>query len=381
LSSASQALKVIYAPHKVFKEIVQNPKFSVPILIAILSVLVGVGSQYAAYSKINLQESLPSLSDQTSPSPWTFNTTLWTSNSNISESTSGSILASLQFNITNGTQITAQLDHIGPVDCSDNGPYKNLTIALQWIHPAGRPPQNATLFLNSSNSDYFYYDLTAFMVQTRNGTWGNLTLPLGPSSQQWVNSSSLANWSNITSLKLDFEWGESDRADISLFVDALFFVSKNFQWLGSVAASSLSVIAFNEALNYIFYWILFTFVAYLVAKAFQVQAGMKTFLVLIGYALVGWLIIKALFIVIYVVFPPIYELFAPFGLAVSSGNSLLFLEFYVYNSLFLPIWPMIIMFFAARNGFDLPSTKSAAIAIIGFIPFYVFFALSALGII
>lgn len=381
MSSVSKALKVIYAPHKVFKEIVQNPKFSVPILIAILSVLVGVGSQYAAYSKINLQESLPSLNGTTSPSPWTSNTTLWASDANISQSASGSILASLQFNITNGTQIAAELDNIGPADCSDSGPYKNLTVALEWAHPAGRPPQNATLFLNSSDSDYFYHDLTAFVAQTGNGTWGNLTIPVGPSSQEWVNSGNLSAWSNITSLRLDFEWAEADKADISVFVDALFFLSKDYQWLGTVAASSLSVIAFNEALNYVFYWILFTFVAYLVAKAFQVQAGMKTFLIFIGYALVGWLIIKALFILVYVALPPIYEPFDPFGLSISSGTSLLFLEFYVYNALFLPIWPMIIMFFAARNGFDLPSTKSAAIGIIGFLPFYVFFALSALGII
>ncbi len=381
MSSVTEALKVIYAPHKAFKTIVQNPKFSGPILIAILSILVGVGSQYAAYSRINIQESLPSLTNQTSPSPWTSNTTLWISNANISESTSGSILASLQFNVSNGTQITAELDSIGPADCSDNGPYENLTIALKWSHPNGRPPQNATLFLNSTGSDYFYRDLSAFLTQMGNGSWGNFTLPLGPSSVEWTNSSSLAAWSNITSVKLDFDWAEADRADLSVFVDALFFLSKDYQWLGNVAANSLSIIAFNETLNYVFYWILFTFVAYIVAKAFQIQAGMKTFLVFVAFALVGWLIVKAVFIGVYAAFPQIYEVFDPFGLVTSTGNSLLFLEFYVYNPLILPLWPMIIMFFAARNGFDLPASKSLAVAIISFLPFYIFFALSALGII
>ncbi len=381
MSSVKEALKVIYAPQKAFKAIVQNPKFSGPILIAILAILVGIGSQYAAYSRINIQESLPSLANQTTSSPWTSNATLWISDANVSESTSGSILASLQFYVTNGTQITAELDNIGPADCSDNGPYKNLTIALKWSHPNGRPPQNATLFLNSTESDYFFSDLSAFLTQTGNGTWGNLTLSLGPSSHEWTNSSSLGAWGNITSLKLDFEWAEADRADLSVYVDAVFFLSKDYQWLGTVAAENLSVIAFNETLNYVFYWILFTFVAYLVAKAFQIQAGMKTFLVIVAFALVGWLIVNAVFIGVYAAFPSVYEPFDPFGLTKSTGNSLLFLEFYVYNPLILPLWPIIIMFFAARNGFDLPTSKSLAIAIISFLPFYIFFALTTLGII
>jgi len=380
LPSASDILKIIYAPQKAFKAIVQNPKLSAAILIAILSILVAMGSQYAAYSKINIQKTLPSLESQSSPSPWTSNTTLWASNANITNDTANSILAAMQFSIANGTEIHAELDGIGPADCSDSGSYRNLTIALQWTQPDEQPPENAVLVLNSSSTSYFYHDLTSYFAQVGNGTWGNLTLSLGPSSPEWSSSDAGASWINITSIVLEFQWGESARADISVFVDSLFFFSKDYQWLGSVLAGSLPILAFNEALSYVFYWILFTLAVYFITKIFHVQGGMKTFLTVVGLALVGWLIVKAVFIIFYVAVPPVYETFDPFRIATANANTTLFLDFYVYSSLFLPVWPIIITYFAAKNGFDLPPSKSLAVAIVGFLPYYVLFALSAIGL-
>ena len=72
---AVDVLKVLYAPHKVFKQIIQNPKYWGPILILLLFAGAETGLFFAQYSKMYYEETNPSLGQLTA---WTDNPTLWT---------------------------------------------------------------------------------------------------------------------------------------------------------------------------------------------------------------------------------------------------------------------------------------------------------------
>lgn len=363
-------LKVIYAPHKVFKEIVQNPKYIVPILVMILFVVASVGSEYARESKIYVAKTLPSSLDSSNPDPWTENTTMWTSNANVSNNNQNYTLqSSIQFNITNGVDIQMELNNVGPIDCADTNGYKNLTFKMEWIHPAAKTPQSAKLYLNCTDpADYFYRDLTDEVGLAGNGTWGNLSWTVGPDAAGWLNSSSQTSWNNITGLKMDLSWAEADRADLTVLVDELFFVSKNFEPLTGLLASSMGLFVASTVVDYAFNFTIFSMALYVVAKMFHVQAQIKTFFVIVGYALVGMLIMKVLFSIFYLVMPTLYLSLDAVTPAYALENLLLF---NFYTTIFLPIWPMIISAIAVHVGFDLPWNKSVIIAVIGFSPYYI----------
>jgi hypothetical protein len=52
--------KVIYAPHKAFKEIAQNPRYIGPILIMILFIAANVAAAYAFLAKTYVEATVPS---------------------------------------------------------------------------------------------------------------------------------------------------------------------------------------------------------------------------------------------------------------------------------------------------------------------------------
>ena len=80
---ATDVLKVLYAPHKAFRSVIQNPKYLGPILIVILFIGANTGFAYAYMSKTYVEKTVP---DWKLLDKWTENSTLWTSNAGITES-------------------------------------------------------------------------------------------------------------------------------------------------------------------------------------------------------------------------------------------------------------------------------------------------------
>ena len=54
-------LKVLYQPHKVFKQIVQNPKYLGAIIVLLLFVAAQVAFQYTQYSKVYYEQTSPDI--------------------------------------------------------------------------------------------------------------------------------------------------------------------------------------------------------------------------------------------------------------------------------------------------------------------------------
>lgn len=281
---AADILKVIYAPHKAFKAIIQNPKYLGPTLIVILFIAASMGSTYAAISKTYIEKTLP---DGKLLDEWTENRTLWTSNAGITESNdgmSGSYYGnkSIAFSITNNTEVWAQLKDIGPVNCSGPDGYSKLSFRIKWTNPEVKPADATIQLLSTNSSEYFSYNLTGALPNFTYNVWNNLTLPLIP--DEWSNSSSAASWDNITGLKLDFAWVDS--SNITLVVDGVFFRGNFNSLLESAATALLVNYAFMAFTQILLVWVILTGLIYLMGRGLGGSVLWKPILIVIGFTLV-----------------------------------------------------------------------------------------------
>jgi hypothetical protein len=363
--------KVIYSPFKAFKEIIQNPKCIGPILIMILFALASIGSEYARASKLYVQQTLPNTLDPYDPDPWTENCTTWISNAEITCNNDDFLLGhkSIQFSITNNDTISMELKNIGQINCLSTDGYKNLSFCIKWINPTADPPQNASLYLFSiDTSDHFYYDLAERINQTENDKWNNFTIPVGLDAEQWVNSSAQTAWNNITGLKLDLVWAQSTGSNLTILVDKVYFQSANFEPLTGSMGTMIAFSAFNAVTTFCIYWMLSGAAVFMAGKMFKINAEFKVFLIIVGYALIAMVFMQVLFNILYLLIAPLYITVDAISPTSVLQTIILFTSSMV---LLLPVWSIIISSIGVHTASDLPLSKSAVIAIIGFLPYYV----------
>jgi hypothetical protein len=301
---ATDILKVIYAPHKAFKGIIQNPKYFGPTLIVILFIAASMGSTYAAISKTCIEKTLP---DGKLLDEWTENRTLWTSNAGITESNDGMNGSyygnkSIAFSITNNTEVWAQLKDIGPVNCSGPDGYSKLSFRIKWTNPEVKPANATIQILSTISSEYFSYNLTGALPNFTYNVWNNLTLQLA--SNKWSNSSSAASWDNITALKLDFAW--TDSSNITLLVDGLFFRGIFSSPSGSATMTYLINYAFVALTHILLVWVFVTGLVYLMVRGLRGNVLWKPVLIVIGFALVTLAIQSFVGIAVFLNLPKLY---------------------------------------------------------------------------
>lgn len=301
---AADILKVLYAPHKVFKSIIQNPKYVGPILIVILFIAANMGSAYVVISKTYVEKTLP---DGTSLDEWTENSTLWAPNAGISvsnDSLSGGYYGnrSIAFSNADSTEIWGQLENIGTVNCSGPDGYSTLSFRMKWTSPDTKPA-NASIQLFSANpSEYFSYNLTEALSNFTYNVWNNLTLQLA--SNKWSNSSSAASWDNMTALKLDFAW--TDSSNITLLVDGLFFRGIFSSPSGSATMTYLINYAFVALTHILLVWVFVTGLVYLMVRGLRGNVLWKPVLIVIGFALVTLAIQSFVSIAVFLNLPKLY---------------------------------------------------------------------------
>ena len=284
-------LKVIYAPHKAFKNIVANPKYLGAILVLVLFIALSIGYEYSQFSKTYTEQTTPSI-DQLS----TFtNATAWQSSSDVAitnnfddffnysvyvagfglpttdsnayfnlfgNTTSGGP-SSLQLQANNTNTIIAALTNTTNVNSSPNG-FQNLSITMKQLQPQGAP-QKATLTLYSlSDTSYYNYDLAPQLSNPSTiGQWNNLTIALGPNATGWT-SSGAPTWSNITSLTLEFTYPSN--SDITIHIGALFF---HGEYLTPIQYNSTGILLqFLQlfSLQFIFAWFILTGLIYVLCR-------------------------------------------------------------------------------------------------------------------
>ncbi|MGQ9530773.1 MAG: Yip1 family protein [Candidatus Bathycorpusculaceae bacterium] len=303
--------KVIYAPHKAFKEIIQDPKYIGPILIMILFIAADMGFAYTLLSKQYIEQTLPT-AEQTDI--WTENSTLWTSNgeppkNNYDDFINGTYYGnrSIEFSILNNKQIWMQLNDMGTINCSGQEGYKSLYLRIKLTSTEDKPLQNVTIFLFSSTlSDYFYYDLTENLSSTFD-VWNNLTIPLGG---KWLNNSAAASWANITGLKLDFTWLEN--STITLLIDGLFFGGVFKSSLTNVVGDMLSF-SLSAFTQFVIRWIILGGLLYIMIKAFGAKILWRPVLILIGFTLITMFIQAVINAATFSTLPTLYYRFDLIG--------------------------------------------------------------------
>jgi hypothetical protein len=313
-------LKVIYAPHKVFKSIIANPKYLGAILVLILFIGLSIGYEYSQFSKTYTEQTTPSI-DQLA----TFtNATAWQSSSNVALSnnfddffnysvyvagfglpptdskayynlfgntTNNSGPSSLQLQANDTNTIVGALTNTTNVDCSPNA-FQNLSITLKQVQPQVAL-KNATLTLYSlSDSNYYQYDLTSQLSSASTiGQWNNLTITLGPNATGW-KSSGVPTWSNITSLRLDLTYPTS--SNITIHIGALFF---HGEYLTPIQYNSTGILLqFLQlfSLQFIFAWFILTGLIYVLCKyLFKSAVLWKPLFTAIGFAMMV-MVIRAL---------------------------------------------------------------------------------------
>ncbi|MEM3697958.1 MAG: Yip1 family protein [Candidatus Bathyarchaeia archaeon] len=298
--------KVIYAPHKAFKEMIQDPKYIGPILVMILFIAADMGFAYTLFSKQYVEETLPTAQQL---DMWTENSTLWTvpdgvlCEENFIDYISGSEAyygnRSIQFSVNDSNQIWMQLNDTVNINCSEPDGYKILYLRIKWTSPE-QSPENVTIFLFSSTpSEYFYYNLTDNFVSSTVNVWNNLTIPLG---KNWLNNSDAASWANITGLKLEFKWSEN--WNITLLVDGLFFGGIFKPSLtGVVDMLSFSLSAFTQ---FVFRWIILGGLLYIMVRAFGAKILWRPVLILVGFALITMFIQAVINAITFSTLPTLY---------------------------------------------------------------------------
>lgn len=303
--------KVIYAPHKAFREIAQNPKYAGPILIIVLLVATYTVSSYITLSRTFNEQILPSPEHLDT---WTENKTLWASNANINETTdalSGGYYGnkSIEFSVYNDTQIWMRLNLTQPVNCSGADGYKKMSFRVKLENPNTTTFNSVLVNLFSSSADYFQYNLTQYFMSVNTAAWNNVTLNVGPESG-FVNSTTEADWSNIVGLSLAFVW--SERANLTAKIDGLFFrgVFKSPIENASFYLPSLGMLAFMQ---FVIQWIFLSGLLFIVTKWFGAKLAWKTLFILTGFILVTLLIQALIYTVASTTLPTLQYPFEYFG--------------------------------------------------------------------
>jgi hypothetical protein len=304
----SEVLKVLYAPRKALKEVIQNPRYVGTLFVLVLFVAANVGSQYFISSKSYTERILP---NGTLLDEWTENATLWTSN--VVPVPSGDFIngthygnQSLEFSVTNASQVWMQLNDIGNINCSAAGDYNVSSFRVKWTSPIDNPPVNMTVqMLSAGTSDYFY---STFMGDSFNVTydvWNNLTIPLGPlATPEWSNSGPSADWGNITGLKLEFIWPTS--SNITLRLDSIIFHGVFRSFLESEGMGYLLSDGLFYVMQFAFMWIVFGGLVYLLIKLLSGKPVWRTVLVVVAFVLMIMFVQALVNAVAYATLPNLY---------------------------------------------------------------------------
>jgi hypothetical protein len=312
--AVSDILKVLYAPHKVFKKIVQNPGYLGPFLLLIIFVLGQVGSSYVAGTRLYVEKTVPI---GTSADAWTEDATLWQANTgvvisdNMVDFINGSQAiqgfpdyygnSSIEFAINDNNTVQMSLNNFGSqVNCGADG-FTKIVFRVNILTPEATPEKVTLTLYSLTDSNFFDYDLTSDFSSSTVNVWNNISAPVG--SGDWT-SNGTPNWENITGIKLDFVW--SDTSNIDLLLDGLFFRGSFVDQIGLVGGAFpfVASIALNAFAPFLFEWLLLTGLIYVLLKGFKGNVVWRPLMVAVGCALVTLVIQSIIGVVVNVaIFP------------------------------------------------------------------------------
>jgi len=367
--------KVIYSPFKAFKEIIEKPKYTGPVLIMILFVLANTGFSYVLLSKSHFDQITPTSSKL---DEWTENCTLWTSSVGAprcgADHISGALYGnkSIEFSVVNESQIWMRLNITDSLNCSDPNGYKKLSFRMKWNCTDEVKPNNATIYLFSTLSNYFYHNLTENFTESNENVWSNLTIPLESENAKWASNGDAA-WGNINCLELEFTWLTS--SNITLLVDGLFFhgVFKPLIETSSGYAFNYLLIGFMQ---FTIQWAVLGGLLYIISKMLGAKAVWKTSLTIAGFALITLFVQTAANTVAYASLPAIYYPLEMLGGVLGEGQTAYdqileatqpVSQITSYIQLAMHVWTIFLCAIALRLLFEFSWMKSMLISALAYL--------------
>ncbi len=301
-----EIVKVIYAPHKAFKEITQNPKYLGPILIMILFIAANFALSYTLLSKTYIDKTEPE-----EPSKnfdlWTEEKSYWSSTAKIEVNTDDFINGSyygnksIEFQLTSSSQIFMELNITEGLSCLGPEGYKNLTFRVKIVEPADIP-SNASLYLISDGQGSFYKNISNVVNVTN--AWNNVTLSLGNGWEQLGSP----NWNNITCLRLEFTW--PNNYNIKLLIDGLFFHGLYKSQMETSSNLLIDLVnpysPINAFIQFTIQWVFLGGLLYLIPKVFGAKTVWRPLLIAAGFILMIYFVRTVVFAIVYAVAPDVY---------------------------------------------------------------------------
>ncbi|MBN1357365.1 hypothetical protein JW988_01215 [Candidatus Bathyarchaeota archaeon] len=315
---AKEILEVLYAPHKVFKKIVQNPGYLGPFLLLLIFVLGQVGGSYMVATRSYVETTSP----QTAPlvaqgDLWTEAASYWHANDGVTVSNNtidyinGTLAtASIEFTASDANNVSMEINFDGSVRCAADA-FQNVSFRVKQVTPSDTP-ENVSLYLYSLSDSYFYYDLTSEFSSSTVDQWNNITLTTGDGAAGWENNG--ATWENITGLKLEFTWSET--ANVDLLVDRLFFKGDYEGLYGLYGVSYLANAALNAFAPFLFEWLLLTGLMYVMIKGLKGSVIWRPLMVAVGFSLIVIAIQSIILVAVYSALPDVY-----YPLEVLAGSN------------------------------------------------------------
>jgi hypothetical protein len=314
---AKDILQVLYAPHKAFKKIVQNPNYIGPILLLVVFVVAQVGNSYMVATRSYVETTSP----QTAPlvaqgDLWTEAASFWhasegvTVSNNTIDYVNGTLATtSIEFTASDINNVSMEIDFDKSVRCGTDA-FQNVSFRVKQIIPS-LEPENVSLYLYSLGDSYFYYDLTSTFSSDGISEWNNITLTTKDEADGWYNNG--ATWKNITGLKIEVTWLETTNFD--LLIDRLFFKGDYVGLYDLYGISYLANAAFNGFAPFLFEWLLLTGLMYVMIKALKGNVIWRPLMVAVGFSLIVIVLQSIILVAVYSLLPNVY-----YPIEVLAGN-------------------------------------------------------------
>ncbi|MCW4011049.1 MAG: hypothetical protein NWF05_10600 [Candidatus Bathyarchaeota archaeon] len=282
----TDVLEVLYAPHKVFKKIIQNPKYWGPLLILVIFVAAQTSLFFAQYSKTYYEGTAPPIGQLTT---WTDSSLLWTApgvtvSSNLKDIFNTTFYgnSSLQFAIDNSSSIAMTINDLnGSVNCGPDG-FPDLYLQIKFVEPAVAPSSATIQLFSLDSSSYFQTDLTSTFANASTSEWNNYTIPVG--SGNWQSSGNPL-WTNITGIKMDMTF--PDASNVTLRIGGLFFRGMYQNPIEIFGVSGFAASAsFSAIFSFIIQWLGLAIVFFLIIKLFKGTITWRPLFVAVAFSLI-----------------------------------------------------------------------------------------------
>ncbi|MEM3752806.1 MAG: hypothetical protein QXM65_07680 [Candidatus Bathyarchaeia archaeon] len=363
--SMREVFRVIYAPHKAFKEIIQKPGYRGPLIIMLLFVLSFSGFYYVLSTRVYYDQSAPELLDL---DVWTEDASLWYSNANKSVNNVDYIKGnyygnrSIQFALEDSSRIDVELRIPEPLNCIEPNNYTNLSFRMKIVEPSEKPV-NVSIYLFSKNAadKYFSYLLPGNDVEIN--SWNNKTIPL--TAFTTVND---ADWRNITSLKFELAWNSNK--NITVLVDGVFFHGYYESMLEMNGSAIIVNSIISGFMQFTIQWVIFGIILYLFSKLFRGQPVWKTMLTISGFVLITLFVENLILIGVVFAYPEMRLSLETLGGVSGEGwtadaqnfMSILSIKYDVLDRITYLVWIVALCSIAVHLLFAFSWTKSVSVS-------------------